>query len=278
MSRFWAAGGSSDDSDSASDDSDSSDESIVDNNNKKDGSRWVDFSDDSDSEDDVRVVKSAKDRSLEAFTAHIKNFRSFMKQRDFKKIHSEFEELSKAMLKAKKVLAAGVPRQLVRILVDLEDFVKECLEDKVAFKKLTPNQGRALNRMKLTLKKHNKPFQVVMDHYRKNPIIDEDDGDEDEDDDDDGDDDSSSSSDDDSDAAPAKPAVATKKKPSSDSDSSSESSDSVRSLLTRSLFDCSRSIIVVGYYLLSTGMPFTLPRAEFLVSDSCPASYPLMRC
>lgn len=104
MSRFWAAGGSSDDSDSASDDSDSSDESIVDNNNKKDGSRWVDFSDDSDSEDDVRVVKSAKERSLEAFTSHIKNLRSFMKQRDFKKIQSEFEELSKAMLKAKKSL------------------------------------------------------------------------------------------------------------------------------------------------------------------------------
>ena len=231
MSRFWAAGGSSDDSDSASDDSDSSDESIVDNDKKKDGSRWVDFSDDSDSEDDVRVVKSAKERSLEAFTSHIKNLRAFMKQRDFKKIQSEFDELSKAMIKAKKVLAAGVPRQLVRTLVELEDFVKECLEDKVAFKKLTPNQGRALNRMKLTLKKHNKPFQVVMEHYRKNPIIDEGDGDEDEDEDDDGDDDSSSSSssdDDDSDAAPAKPAAVAKKKVSSDS-SSSESSDSVRS-------------------------------------------------
>ena len=217
MSRFWAAGGSSDDSDSASDDSDSSDESIVDNNaNKKDGSRWVDFSDDSDSEEDVRVVKSAKERSLEAFTAHIKSLKTFMKQRDFKKIYSEFEELSKAMIKAKKVLAAGVPRHLVRILVELEDFVKECLEDKLAFKKLTPNQGRALNRMKLTLKKHNKPFQVVMDHYRKNPIIDEDDGD-DEDDDSDSSSSSSSSS---SSAAPA-----TKKK--TPSDSSSESSDSV---------------------------------------------------
>ena len=233
MSRFWAAGGSSDDSDSASDDSDSSDESIVDNDKKKDGSRWVDFSDDSDSEDDVRIVKSAKERSLEAFTSHIKNLRAFTKQRDFKKIQSEFEELSKAMIKAKKVLAAGVPRQLVRTLVELEDFVKECLEDKVAFKKLTPNQGRALNRMKLTLKKHNKPFQVVMDHYRKNPIIDEEDGDEEDDDDDD---DSSSSSDDDdddddddSDAAPAKPAAAVAKKKAS-SDSSSESSDSVRSL------------------------------------------------
>jgi hypothetical protein len=198
MSRFWVGSGS-DDSDSASDDSDSSNDSIDDNNAnanaKKDGNRWVDFSDDSDSDDSVRVVKSAKERSLEAFTMHIQNLRSFMKQRDFKGIQSEFEELSKAMVKAKKVLAAGVPRQLVRILVDLEDFVKECLEDKVAFKKLTPNQGRALNRMKLTLHKHNKPYQVVIDHYRKNPITEKDSDDDDEkddSDDDDSDDDSSS--------------------------------------------------------------------------------------
>ena len=276
MSRFWAAGGSSDDSDSASDDSDSSDESIVDNNNKKDGSRWVDFSDDSDSEDDVRVVKSAKERSLEAFTSHIKNLRAFTKQRDFKKIQSEFDELSKAMIKAKKVLAAGVPRQLVRTLVELEDFVKESLEDKVAFKKLTPNQGRALNRMKLTLKKHNKPFQVVMDHYRKNPIIEEDDGDEDEDgDDDDDDSSSSSSSSSDSDAAPAKPKAVAKKKPSSDS-SSSSSSDSVRSPLT---FRCSlaRSRSLPAIYYNPQGCPslFRELNSSFLTLSRM---IPLMRC
>mmetsp|Transcript_13163 Transcript_13163/g.14669 ORF Transcript_13163/g.14669 Transcript_13163/m.14669 type:complete len:147 (+) Transcript_13163:347-787(+) len=73
------------------------------------------------------------------------------------------------MIKDKKILAAGIPKELVRILVDLEDFIAERLADKEAFKKLTPNQGRALNRMKLTLKKHNKPYQVVMAHYRKNP-------------------------------------------------------------------------------------------------------------
>jgi translation initiation factor 3 subunit C len=213
MSRFWAAGGSSDESDSGSDDSDSSDESIVD---KKGQTKWVEYSDDSDSEDEARVVKSAKERSIDAFTAHIKNLRTNMKNRDFKKIQSEFDDLSKAMIKAKKVLAAGVPRQLVRILVDLEDFVTECLADKAAFKKLTPNQGRALNRMKLTLRKHNKPYQVVMDHYRKNPVTEEDDADDSDDDDDDSS--SSSSSDSDSDAAPTKP-----KKKAADSDSSSDS-------------------------------------------------------
>jgi translation initiation factor 3 subunit C len=215
MSRFWAAG-DSDSSDSDSDsDSYSSDESAVDRNKDK-----FYFSDDSDSEDEVRVVKSAKERSLEAFTKHVKNLRSHMKQKDFKKIQSEFEELSKAMIKAKKTLAQGVPRQLVRILVDLEDFITERLSDKVAFKKLTPNQGRALNRMKLTLKKHNKPYQVVMEHYRKNPVTDDDD------DDDDKDDDSSSSSSSSSDSDSSDSDADAKKKKKADS---SDSSDSVRS-------------------------------------------------
>lgn len=147
------------------------------------------------------MVLSAKERSMEAFEKHIKNIRNAMKNRDFKTIQDEFDQLSKAMVKAKKVLQQGVPRHLVRILVDLEDFVKESLADKPAFKKLSPNQGRALNRMKLTLRKHNKAYQAVMEAYRKNPIVD--------------DDDDSSDDDDDSDA-----------KDSSDSDDSSDDSDS----------------------------------------------------
>ena len=51
------------------------------------------------------------------------------------------------------------------------------MADRAAFRKLSARQGRALNRMKLTLKKHNKSFQVVMDHYRKNPDEEEDDDD-----------------------------------------------------------------------------------------------------
>lgn len=227
MSRFWAAGSGSESSDSDSDsDSYSSDESAVD---RKGDNRWVDFSDDSDSEDEVRVVKSAKERSLEAFTKHIKNLRSHMKQKDFKKIQAEFDELSKAMIKAKKTLAQGVPRQLVRILVDLEDFITERLSDKVSFKKLTPNQGRALNRMKLTLKKHNKPYQVVMDHYRKNPVTEDDDKD---------DDSSSSSSDSDSDSdSDSSDSDADTKKKKKKADSSGSDSDSVR------VFTCSFSFL-----------------------------------
>lgn len=177
MSRFWA-GAESSDSDSSSDD----DSSYSSDGDAKGGAggnnRWVEFSDSDESDDEVRVVKSGKERALDGFNKRIGLIRAAMKARDYYAIQTEFDELAKAMIKAKKVLAEGVPRPLVRILVDLEDtYIPERLADKAAFKKLSARQGRALNRMKLTLKKHNKVFSVVMEHYRQNP----DEGDADED-------------------------------------------------------------------------------------------------
>ena len=97
-----------------------------------------------ESEDEVRVVKSAKERSLETFSTHIRNIRSAMKTRDFVTIQSEFDDLSKAMIKAKKLLAQGIPRPLVRILVDLEDFITAQLADKTAFKSSLGQSGAGL--------------------------------------------------------------------------------------------------------------------------------------
>jgi translation initiation factor 3 subunit C len=173
MSRFWAAGGCSD---SCSDGSENSSFYSTDGSAEVGGgagagaggaNRWV-MSDSDSSDDEVRVVKSGKDRALEAFQSHIKNLRTHMKERDYYAIQTEFE--------AKQYLADGVPRPLVRILVDLEDYTTESLKDKSQFKTLSARQGRALNRMKLTLKKHNKAYQVVIEAYRKNPIVDVSDG------------------------------------------------------------------------------------------------------
>ncbi len=178
---------------------------------------------------------------MDSFELHIKNIRAAMKSRDYYIIQTEFAELQNAMIKHKAVLSKGIPRLLVRILVDLEDYIKERLTDKEQFKTLSARQGRALNRMKLTLSKHNKAYQLVMAEYRKNPVTEEAD---EEDDEDDSDDSSSDSDDDDSDddddsepakkpaaaAASAKETTETKKKAvvsDSDSDESENESDSV---------------------------------------------------
>jgi len=67
MSRFWAAGESSSESDSDdSDDSSSSDDDSFTGVKDRGGDKqWV-MSDESDSEDEVRVVISAKDRFFDA--------------------------------------------------------------------------------------------------------------------------------------------------------------------------------------------------------------------
>ena len=87
----------------------------------------------------------------------------------------EFESLTKAMTKSTKVFDAngGIPRFLVRMLCDLEDHVAKSLADKASFKKLKPAQGRALNRMKLSLKKFTEKYRGIMDEYRKNPVVSE---------------------------------------------------------------------------------------------------------
>lgn len=80
---------------------------------------------DSDSEESVRVVKSAKTRAFEAFEANVKSLRNAMRNNDHKTLMEEFDTLTKAMAKSRKVFQdnGGIPRFLVRMLCDLEDHV-----------------------------------------------------------------------------------------------------------------------------------------------------------
>jgi translation initiation factor 3 subunit C len=175
MSRFWAGASSSDSDDSSGDDSSYYSSEGEQGKATNANNRWVEFSDSDSDESEKRQVLSSEDRMKETFNKHIANLRKAMKDRDYYTIQTEFDELAKAMLKNKKNLQKGIPKPVVRILVDLEEYVPERLSDKAAFKKLSARQGRALNRMKLTLKKHNKPYAVVMEHYRSNPDTGDDD-------------------------------------------------------------------------------------------------------
>merc|ERR1711862_446149 len=123
------------------------------------------------SEDEVRVVKSAKDRAYETFQKHISSIRSAMKINDWKTIQSEFDELTKAINKSKTKLLekqGGVPKFYVRCLCDVEDFTNKSLEEKI---KLNPGNQRCLNRMKLTVRKYKKEYGKIMEEYRKNPMV-----------------------------------------------------------------------------------------------------------
>lgn len=238
MSRFWAAGDSSSEGSSSSDDSSvSSDDSSRGGGaagGGAGGNRWV-MDSESESEDEVRVVKSAKERAFEQFETHVSAIRNAMKIKDHPKISSELDELIKKVTKAQTLINrhGGIPRFFVRLLCDLEDFVAENLADKVTFKKMKPANGRALKRMKLTLNKHNRQYVKIMEEYRKNPVESSSSDEESSDDSDSDDSDSDSDSDDDTDSdsddsAPAKKTKAPVKKKAavSSSDESSSGSDS----------------------------------------------------
>lgn len=213
-SKFWAADGSSD---SESDESSGSSSGYSSDGQRNDNKFAYVFSDSDSSDDEGRVVKSGKERALESFQTHGKNLRKHMKDSDYWEIQQEFDQLMKSMVKAKQYLAEGVPRPLVKILVDLEDYVTEKLKDKAAFKKLSARQGRALNRMKLTLKKHNKAYEVVIQAYRQNPMVTDDE--EDEDSSKSSDDGSSSSSSSSSGSSSSSSSSSAKKESDKDSDS-----------------------------------------------------------
>jgi translation initiation factor 3 subunit C len=231
MSRFWAAAESSSGSESSDDSSAVS--SIADD--KKVGNRWVDFSDDSESEDEVRVVKSAKTRTFEALETFISAIRNAMKIRDYASIQSNFDDLMKTVssTKTQSIIDAhgGVPRFFVKILCDLEVYLAERKKDKAAVKKLSATQTRALNRMGMSLKKQSKVYEKLMEEYRANPGVADEEEDDEKDDvqKSDSDSDSDSGSESDSESDDSSPSPATKKKPmivSSDSDESSDSDSS----------------------------------------------------
>lgn len=102
-----------------------------------------------------------------------------MRINDHQTLMSEFDVLSKSITKSTKVFAdnGGIPRFLVRILCDLEDHVQRSLADKKSFKNLKPAQGRALSRMKLSVKKYRETYGDIMEEYRKNPVVSSDGGD-----------------------------------------------------------------------------------------------------
>jgi translation initiation factor 3 subunit C len=204
MSRFWAAGSSSE-SESGSDD----DSEIEQNQQRAGGKFGSTFQEsDSDSEDEKRVVKSQKDRAWDTMRESIVRIKNARKTNDWSVIQDEFDEVNKMVEKSKMlVMKNGLPKFYVKMLADVEDHLWATLKDKEVMNSVKPAIGRAINRMKLTIKKHNKNYEEQIADYRANPdkYEEDDDGDADDDDDDDDSDDSDADSDADDDSEDEKP-------------------------------------------------------------------------
>ncbi|CAI9724313.1 translation initiation factor 3 subunit C [Octopus vulgaris] len=201
-------------------DSESSEEEVI---PQRQATKTYHFSE--EEEDIKRVVRSAKDKRFEEMQNVIRQLRNHKKIKDMSNVLTDFEALTKAFEKAKKIVdIEGMPRFYLRCLVELEDFVNECWDDKEGRKQMSKNNARGLTTLRQRLRRYKRDYEEEISKYRENP----DEGDEyDEgsdvgDDDDDDDDDNSLSGDDDkmldftrkSDHEPVKP----KQESSSDDD------------------------------------------------------------
>ena len=154
-----------------------------------------------DSEDEVRVVRSEKDRKWDSIREGIAKMRNARRNNDWPLIQDEFGNVNQLIVKSKMlIIQNGIPPFYIKMLVELEDHVQTSLRDKDAIKKMKPAVHKALNLMKLQVRKHNENYKDEIADCRSNPekyqeveVKEKDDDDDDEDDDDDDDDDDESS-------------------------------------------------------------------------------------
>lgn len=134
----------------------------------------------------------------------IVRIRNAKKTNDWSVIQDEFDDVNRLVEKSKMLISQnGIPKFYIKMIAEVEEHLWATMKDKDLMKNVKPVIARAINRMKLTIKKHNKNYEEQIADYRANPekyedevVVKDDDSSEEEDsDDDDEDDDSDSDSD-----------------------------------------------------------------------------------
>jgi translation initiation factor 3 subunit C len=116
------------------------------------------------------VVRSQKDRTIEAIRAKVNRIKSCRKNNDWSAVQDEFEEVNKLVDKSKVVIMnVGMPKFYIKMLAETEDHVMLSSKDKESIKKMKQSSAHALNRMKLSIRKHNKKYETELADYRANP-------------------------------------------------------------------------------------------------------------
>ncbi|PWY66831.1 eukaryotic translation initiation factor 3 subunit EifCc [Aspergillus sclerotioniger CBS 115572] len=127
----------------------------------------VSESEESEDEERVTVVKSAKDKRLEELENTVKLIENAEKINDWAVISTEFDKLNRQIVKI--VQSGPTPRIYVKTVADLEDFVNETMsKQKSSNKKMNASNAKGFNAVKQRIKKNNKDYAVQIDKYRQN--------------------------------------------------------------------------------------------------------------
>ncbi|CAF9936354.1 Translation initiation factor 3 subunit c [Imshaugia aleurites] len=128
--------------------------------------RDVASSDESEDEDKVTVVKSAKDKRLEELEGVVKVIDNASKIGDWSTISTEFDKLNRQVTKI--TASEKAPKVYVKTISDLEDLMNEAIaKQKVSTKKMNATNARGLNAMKQKIKRNNKDYTTEIEKYRE---------------------------------------------------------------------------------------------------------------
>ncbi|KAK2759422.1 Translation initiation factor 3 subunit c [Arachnomyces sp. PD_36] len=123
-------------------------------------------SEESEDEDKVTVVKSAKDKRLEELDQTVKLIENAEKINDWAVISTEFDKLNRQVVKIAQT--GKTPKAYIKAIADLEDFMNEALaKQKVSTKKMNASNAKGLNVVKQRIKKNNKEYATELEKFRE---------------------------------------------------------------------------------------------------------------
>jgi translation initiation factor 3 subunit C len=171
--RFWAGSSSEEeeDHDKSSGSSDEEEQPVQLNTKQTDRKFALAFEEsDTESEDEHREVKSTKDRTWDSIREGIVKIKNARKNNDWPLIQDEFNNVNKMIDKSKMlIIQHGLPKFYIKMLTEMEDHVSNATKDKEAIKKMKPVVSRALNQMKLQVRKHNEGYKTEIADCREHP-------------------------------------------------------------------------------------------------------------
>lgn len=164
QSKFWGEDSDSSYSDSSGYSSDAGDRDA----SKRPGgaAAWV-ASDSSSDDDENRIVRSARAKAIEVIQNHSKTMEHHKAINDFSELLKDYDNLSK--LVDKQYSVSRIPKLIVEIIVDLQQFIEEKQKDKDALKKMSKARSISFNTLRSRLRKFNEQHADVLEEYAKDP-------------------------------------------------------------------------------------------------------------